>query len=90
MGKSLQLCACAFSVVFGRKKQEDMVEIGLSLMRRRPAPISFLEANMDREQGKSQHSRICLLASLTAFFWLALFYFHFAILDGNGVIDNST
>jgi hypothetical protein len=42
---------------------------------------------MEKGTGRTQHSRLCLLASLAAFFWLSLLYFHFFILGGgnNGV-----
>ncbi|KAL3531181.1 hypothetical protein ACH5RR_010503 [Cinchona calisaya] len=59
-------------------------------MRRRPAVTPFLGDHMDKGQGRSQQSRLCLLASLSAFFWLALLYFHFVVLGGSSVIHEST
>lgn len=38
---------------------------------------------MEKGQGKYQHSRLCLLVSLSALFWLCLLYFHFVVL-GSG------
>lgn len=64
--------------------------IDFILMRRRPAATHSLEDTMEKGQGKSQQSRLCLLASLAAFFWLALLYFHFVVLGGSSVVDESS
>lgn len=53
-------------------------------MRRRQAAALQLGELMEKGQGKNHHSRVCLLASLSAFFWLCLLYFHFAVLGGGG------
>ncbi|PIN18468.1 Acetylglucosaminyltransferase EXT1/exostosin 1 [Handroanthus impetiginosus] len=58
-------------------------------MRRRQAAILPLRDLMEKGQGKNQHSRLCLLASLSAFFWVCLLYFHFAVLGGGSVADTS-
>ncbi|CAI9107538.1 OLC1v1006912C1 [Oldenlandia corymbosa var. corymbosa] len=58
-------------------------------MRRQQAAADTLAANMEKEQGKSRHSRICLLVTLTAFFWVGLFYFHFEFIGGNSVVVQS-
>ncbi|KAL3517746.1 hypothetical protein ACH5RR_020335 [Cinchona calisaya] len=59
-------------------------------MRRRPPVTPILGDHMEKGQGKNQNSRLCLLVSLTAFFWLALLYFHFVVLGGNTAVDEST
>ncbi|CAI8614400.1 unnamed protein product [Vicia faba] len=48
-------------------------------MRRRPV-AGILPDQMEKSTTKTQTSRICFLAVLTAFFWLLLLYFHFIIL----------
>ncbi|KAK6164408.1 hypothetical protein DH2020_001272 [Rehmannia glutinosa] len=58
-------------------------------MRRRQAAILPFGALMEKGQGKNQHSRLCLLASLSAFFWFCLLYFHFVVFGGGGLTDNS-
>ena len=57
-------------------------------MRRRPPTSSPIE-NMEKGAAKNQLSRICLLALLSAFFWLLLLYFHFVVLGGSAVDDSS-
>lgn len=49
-------------------------------MRRRSGAISSVEGHMEKGQGKYQHSRLCLLVSLSALFWFCLLYFHFVVL----------
>ncbi|CAM8999855.1 unnamed protein product [Rhodiola kirilowii] len=41
---------------------------------------------MEKGAGKHQQNRLCLLASLSAFFWLFLLYFHFIVFAGNPVV----
>ncbi|KAK7355608.1 hypothetical protein VNO80_14868 [Phaseolus coccineus] len=38
---------------------------------------------------KNQNSRLCCLASLSAFFWFLLLYFHFVVLAGDNTNTNS-
>ncbi|KAL3647689.1 Xyloglucan galactosyltransferase mur3 [Castilleja foliolosa] len=54
-------------------------------MRRRQAANSPSSALMEKGQGKYQHSRLCLLASISAFFWFCLLYFHFSEFGGANV-----
>ncbi|WCJ38226.1 Exostosin family protein [Euphorbia peplus] len=56
------------------------------MRRRSSASVSFDQ--MDKGTGKSQQHRLCLLASLSAFFWVLLLYFHFAVLGRNAVDDS--
>ncbi|KAF2307150.1 hypothetical protein GH714_025128 [Hevea brasiliensis] len=56
-------------------------------MRRRPAASVPFE-QMDKGTGKNQQNRLCLLASLSAFFWILLLYFHFVVLGGNTVDES--
>lgn len=56
---------------------------------RRRSPTSSPAENMEKGAAKNHRSRICMLASLSAFFWLLLLYFHFVILGGNTVDDSS-
>lgn len=51
-------------------------------MRRRPAAIVQIDP-MEKGAGKNQKTRLCFLASLSAFFWLLLLYFHFVVLGGS-------
>ncbi|CAL1383373.1 unnamed protein product [Linum trigynum] len=51
------------------------------LTRRRPA-ITIPFEQMERGNGKNQQNRLCMLASLSAFFWILLLYFHFVVLGG--------
>ncbi|KAA8543427.1 hypothetical protein F0562_021078 [Nyssa sinensis] len=55
---------------------------------RRRSPTSSPSDHMEKGV-KNQQSRICLLASLAAFFWFLLLYFHFAVLGGS-TVDDST
>ncbi|MED6168020.1 Xyloglucan galactosyltransferase mur3 [Stylosanthes scabra] len=55
-------------------------------MRRRPVS-GVLSDQMEKSAPKNQNSRICFLASLSAFFWLLLLYFHFVVL---GTTTNTT
>ncbi|CAA0833409.1 Xyloglucan galactosyltransferase KATAMARI1 [Striga hermonthica] len=41
---------------------------------------------MEKGQSKNHHSRLCLLASLSAFFWFCLLYFHLSAFGGGGVV----
>ena len=51
-------------------------------MRRRPtASVPFEQ--MDKGTGKNQNNKLCLLASLSAFFWILLLYFHFVVLGSS-------
>lgn len=56
-------------------------------MRRRSAATVPFE-QMDKGTGKNQHNRLCLLASLSAFFWILLLYVHFVVL-GSDTVDES-
>ncbi|XP_065873785.1 xyloglucan galactosyltransferase MUR3 [Euphorbia lathyris] len=56
------------------------------MRRRSSASVSFDQ--MDKGTGKSQQHRLCLLASLSGFFWILLLYFHFAVLGRNAVDDS--
>ncbi|KAL8055290.1 hypothetical protein ABFX02_04G047000 [Erythranthe guttata] len=59
-------------------------------MRRRQSSVVESGGLMDKWKGKNQPSRMCLLASLSVFFWLGLFCFHFSVLGGGGVaLDTS-
>ncbi|KAA8550696.1 hypothetical protein F0562_002380 [Nyssa sinensis] len=55
---------------------------------RRRSPTSSLPDHMEKGAVKNQQSRLCLLASLSAFFWFLLFYFHFVFLGGSTVDDS--
>lgn len=57
-------------------------------MRRRPPATSSSEYQMEKGQGKNQHSRLCLLVTLSALFWLCLLYFHFVILGSRTAVDD--
>nr|AFK45761.1 unknown [Lotus japonicus] len=48
-------------------------------MRRRPV-AGLLPDQMEKSTAKYHNSRICFLASLSAFFWFLLLYFHFVVL----------
>lgn len=56
-------------------------------MRRRSA-ASVPSDQMEKGAGKNQQSRLCCLASLSAFFWILLLYFHFVVL-GRSNVDES-
>ncbi|KAM7496153.1 hypothetical protein LguiA_020567 [Lonicera macranthoides] len=56
---------------------------------RRRSPTTPPSYHMDKGTGKNQHSRLCYLAMLAAFFWLSLLYFHFFILGGNSGDDSA-
>ncbi|KAL6978743.1 Xyloglucan galactosyltransferase mur3 [Sarracenia purpurea var. burkii] len=56
---------------------------------RRRSPTSPLIEHMEKGAAKNQQSRICLLASLSAFFWVFLLYFHFVVLGGSTDDDPS-
>ncbi|KAK3004516.1 hypothetical protein RJ639_019904 [Escallonia herrerae] len=51
------------------------------LMRLRSPAMPPLD-NMEKGVGKNQHSRLCLVSLLAAFFWFFLLYFHFVVLGG--------
>ncbi|XP_057964444.1 xyloglucan galactosyltransferase MUR3 [Malania oleifera] len=53
-------------------------------MRRRPT-ASLLPEHMEKGSVKNQQSRLCCLASLAAFFWFMLLYFHFIVLGGSPI-----
>ncbi|BAT85576.1 Xyloglucan galactosyltransferase [Vigna angularis] len=48
-------------------------------MRRRPV-AAILPDEMEKPSARNPNSRICFLATLSAFFWFLLLYFHFAVL----------
>ncbi|KAG1354819.1 xyloglucan galactosyltransferase KATAMARI1 [Cocos nucifera] len=52
-------------------------------MRRRPPASSHHE--MEKTNGKHPPSRLCFLATLSAMFWVLIFYFHFAVLSNNPI-----
>jgi hypothetical protein len=52
---------------------------------RRRSPTNVSSELMEKGGGKNQHNRLCLLASLSAFFWILLLYFHFVVLAGSTV-----
>ncbi|XP_059626103.1 xyloglucan galactosyltransferase MUR3-like [Cornus florida] len=56
---------------------------------RRRSPSSPKSELMEKGTGKSQQSRLCLLASLSAFFWFLLLYFHFVVLGSSNIVDDS-
>lgn len=62
--------------------------IGVSCVMRRRSAASVPSEQMEKGTGKNQQSRLCCLASLSAFFWILLLYFHFAVL-GNNNVDES-
>ncbi|CAM9004075.1 unnamed protein product [Rhodiola kirilowii] len=45
---------------------------------------------MEKGAGKHQQNRLCLLVSLSTFFWLFLLYFHFVVLGGSPAVYDST
>ncbi|MFS7902411.1 putative exostosin [Helianthus anomalus] len=49
---------------------------------RRRSPVNLPVDRMEKGNNKSQHSRICVLGLLCAFFWGVLFYFHFVVIGG--------
>ncbi|CAL0309798.1 unnamed protein product [Lupinus luteus] len=55
---------------------------------RRRRMAGFLPFQMDKGNSKNPNSRICFLASLSAFFWFFLFYFHFVVLNNNNNNNN--
>ncbi|XP_059660186.1 xyloglucan galactosyltransferase MUR3-like [Cornus florida] len=56
-------------------------------MRRRSSNGS-LSNHMEKVTGKNQpYSRLCLLATLSSFFWFLLLYFHFIVLRGSSIDD---
>ncbi|OMO98139.1 Exostosin-like protein [Corchorus capsularis] len=58
-------------------------------MRRRPVGLVPFEA-MEKGSHKNQNTRLCFLASLSAFFWILLLYFHFVVLGrGTTVVEES-
>ncbi|RDY07055.1 Xyloglucan galactosyltransferase MUR3, partial [Mucuna pruriens] len=44
---------------------------------------------MEKGAAKNQNSRLCCLASLSAFFWFLLLYFHFVVLRGDNTNTNT-
>ncbi|KAL0287008.1 UNVERIFIED_CONTAM: Xyloglucan galactosyltransferase MUR3 [Sesamum angustifolium] len=58
-------------------------------MRRRQAAVLTFGEIMEKGQGKSQISCLCLLALLSSFIWICLLYFHFMVLGGRTVPDTS-
>ncbi|KAL1219340.1 Xyloglucan galactosyltransferase MUR3 [Cardamine amara subsp. amara] len=53
-------------------------------MRRRSAEVAPTEP-MEKGNGKNQTNRICLLVSLSLFFWALLLYFHFVVLGSSNI-----
>ncbi|KAD3338389.1 hypothetical protein R6Q59_026962 [Mikania micrantha] len=49
---------------------------------RRRSPVTISSDHMEKGNQKHQHSRICVLGLLCAFFWGVLFYFHFVVIGG--------
>ncbi|KAF5822074.1 putative exostosin [Helianthus annuus] len=49
---------------------------------RRRSPVNLPADRMEKGNNKSQHSRICVLGLLCAFFWGVLLYFHFVVIGG--------
>uniref|UniRef100_A0A5B7AWY3 Exostosin GT47 domain-containing protein n=1 Tax=Davidia involucrata TaxID=16924 RepID=A0A5B7AWY3_DAVIN len=56
---------------------------------RRRSPTSSPLDHMEKGAVRNQQSRLCLLASLSAFFWFLLLYFHFVFLGGSTVDDSA-
>ncbi|KAL0390879.1 UNVERIFIED_CONTAM: Xyloglucan galactosyltransferase MUR3 [Sesamum calycinum] len=56
-------------------------------MRRRPAATLPLDDLMEKG-GQRKNQQLCLLVSLSAFFWSCLLYFHFVVL-GSSSVDSS-
>ncbi|XP_038714030.1 xyloglucan galactosyltransferase MUR3-like [Tripterygium wilfordii] len=56
-------------------------------MRRRPT-ASIPSEMMEKGSAKNQHTRLCFLAALSAFFWILLFYFHFVVLGGSALDES--
>ncbi|KAK1426755.1 hypothetical protein QVD17_15435 [Tagetes erecta] len=52
---------------------------------RRRSPVINSSDHMEKSTVKSQHSRICILGFLCAFFWGFLFYFHFVIIGSRSI-----
>ncbi|KAL1546631.1 Xyloglucan galactosyltransferase mur3 [Salvia divinorum] len=59
-------------------------------MRRRSAAGVPLADLMEKGHDRIHFSRLCLLAALSAFFWLCLLYFHFMVIGNGGFADSST
>ncbi|GMJ00760.1 MURUS 3, SHORT ROOT IN SALT MEDIUM 3, KATAMARI 1 [Hibiscus trionum] len=57
-------------------------------MRRRPVALGHFEA-MEKGSPRNQQTRLCFLASLSAFFWILLLYFHFEVLGSSPTIEDS-
>lgn len=55
-------------------------------MRRRSAEVPPTEST-EKGNGKSNTNRICLLVSLSLFFWALLLYFHFVVIGSSTNID---
>ncbi|KAG2277707.1 hypothetical protein Bca52824_060262 [Brassica carinata] len=56
-------------------------------MRRRAAEVPPTEPT-EKGNGKSHTNRICLLVSLSLFFWALLLYFHFVVIGSSTNIEN--
>ncbi|WOL10664.1 hypothetical protein Cni_G19423 [Canna indica] len=57
----------------------------ISMRRRSAAPIHHEE--MDKAIGKPPRSRICFLATLSAMFWILIFYFHFTVMRDDPISE---
>ncbi|PPS03874.1 hypothetical protein GOBAR_AA16784 [Gossypium barbadense] len=44
---------------------------------------------MEKGSPKNQQTRLCFLASLSAFFWILLLYFHFVVLGSSPTVEES-
>ncbi|XP_038694836.1 xyloglucan galactosyltransferase MUR3-like [Tripterygium wilfordii] len=56
-------------------------------MRRRPT-VSIPSEMMEKGSSKNQHTRLCFLTALSAFFWILLLYFHFVVLRSSAVDES--
>ncbi|KAJ3682447.1 hypothetical protein LUZ60_015020 [Juncus effusus] len=54
-------------------------------IRRRSAAANYQE-EMEKTNGKPPQSRLCCLISLSAMFWVLIFYFHFSVLSTPPII----
>ncbi|KAI3682633.1 hypothetical protein L1987_82743 [Smallanthus sonchifolius] len=56
---------------------------------RRRSPVTPSSDQMEKGSNRPQHSRICVLGLLCAFFWGVLLYFHFVVIGGRTFQVNS-
>ncbi|KAK3013578.1 hypothetical protein RJ639_008757, partial [Escallonia herrerae] len=76
---TLAIGTCCFDELFVQKWLG--FDCFWDLMRLRSPAMPPLD-NMEKGVGKNQHSRLCLVSLLAAFFWFFLLYFHFVVLGG--------